>query len=200
MTVQTFDRPSTTERSDAELLAAVARRDETGMAELYDRYHLLAFSVAYRVVNDRARAEDVVQDAFLSIWRKAGTYTEGRGSVRTWLASIVRNRAIDIVRGRRGSDGDDETVLLNLHDPAPDVHDQVALRLEGRTVRTAVAALPMDQRAAIVMAYYEGRSHSEIAEATGLPLGTVKSRIRLAMHRLRSVMLDAPALMPTAHS
>ena len=187
MAVQTLNN----ERTDADLLQAIAARDDAALAALYDRYHVLAFSLALRVVNDRGRAEDVVQDAFLSIWRKAASYAEGRGSVKTWLASIVRNRAIDLVRARRESDGDDEAVLLALRDPGPGVLDAVTASLDRTTVRDAVIKLPAEQRQAIAMAYFEGRSHSEIAEVTGLPLGTVKSRIRLGMHRLRDLLQQA---------
>ena len=107
---QTLDTAAA-QRTDAELIDAIARHDDTALAALYDRYHLLAFSIALKVVNDRARAEDVVQDAFLAVWRRAGTYAEGRGSVRTWLACIVRNRAIDIVRGRREATADEIIAL-----------------------------------------------------------------------------------------
>ena len=192
MAVQTLNNEST----DVDLLRAIAGRDEAALAALYDRYHVLAFSLALRVVNDRGRAEDVVQDAFLSIWRKAASYAEGRGSVKTWLASIVRNRAIDLVRARRESDGDDEAVLLALRDPGPAVLDEVTASLDRTTVRDAVVKLPVEQRQAIAMAYFEGRSHSEIAEVTGLPLGTVKSRIRLGMHRLRDLLLQAGVSSP----
>lgn len=194
MARQTLDRLPT----DAQLLAGIGRCDEASLAALYDRYHVLAFSLALRVVNDRGRAEDVVQDAFLAVWRKAASYAEGRGSVKTWLTSIVRNRAIDLVRSRRESDADDEAVLLALRDPAPSVVDQVAAGLDRDAVRRAIAVLPVDQRQAITMAYFEGRSHSEIAEVTGLPLGTVKSRIRLAMQRLRAALLEA-GLAPAPH-
>jgi RNA polymerase sigma-70 factor (ECF subfamily) len=187
MILQTFDTTPT----DGELLDAIARGEEAGLATLYDRYHRLAFSLALRVVNDRGRAEDVVQDAFLSVWRKAAMYALGRGSVKTWLTSIVRNRAIDVIRARRESDADDDAVLLAIRDPSPSVLEQVAAGLERETVRAVIAQLPVEQRQAVAMAYFEGRSHSEIAEITGLPLGTVKSRIRLAMHRLRALLLDA---------
>jgi RNA polymerase sigma-70 factor (ECF subfamily) len=192
MVGQTFDMRQAAP-TDAELLDGIARQDESSLAALYDRYHLLAFSLALRVVNDRGRAEDVVQDAFLSVWRKAASYAEGRGSVKTWLTSIVRNRAIDVVRARRESDGDDEAVLLALRDPSPSVVEQVTASLDRDVVRAAIAGLPVDQRQAVVMAYFEGLSHSEISEATGLPLGTVKSRIRLGMHRLRTAILEAGA-------
>lgn len=197
--------PVDTGCADTQLLAGIARRDEPSLAALYDRYHLLAFSLALRVVNDRGRAEDVVQDAFLSVWRKAASYVEGRGSVKTWLTSIVRNRAIDLVRARRESDGDDGAVLLALRDPRPGVVEQVTANLDRDTLRGVIAELPTEQRQAIAMAYFEGRSHSEIAEVTGLPLGTVKSRIRLGMHRLKGLLIEAgmapsveeiPAMIP----
>ena len=191
MAGQTFDN----EHTDTQLLEGIAQGDEASLAVLYDRYHLLSFSLALRVVNDRGRAEDVVQDAFLSVWRKAGSYVAGRGSVKTWLTSIVRNRAIDLVRARRESDGDDEAVLLALRDPRPGVVEQVTASLDRQTIRTAIAELPLEQRQAIAMAYFEGLSHSEIADATGLALGTVKSRIRLGMHRLKGLLLDA-GVMP----
>jgi len=193
MPVQTLDIAQT----DVDLLANIARRDEASLAALYDRYHLLAFSVALRVVNDRGRAEDVVQDAFLAVWRKAASYTEGRGSVKTWLASIVRNRAIDIIRARRESDSDDEAALLALADPRPAVAEQVTASLDRELIHNAVRELPPHQRRAIAMAYFEGRSHSEISDVTGLPLGTVKSRIRLAMHRLREPLSEA-GMAPSA--
>ena len=189
MAVQTLDIPI----NDQELLAGIARRDEASLAALYDRYHLLAFSLALRVVNDRGRAEDVVQESFLAVWRRAGTYVEGRGSVKTWLTSIVRNRAIDLVRARRESDRDDEATLLALHDRAPSVLEQVTARLDRETLRALVERLPLEQRRTIAMAYFEGLSHSEIADATGTPLGTVKSRVRLGMHRLRDLLLEAGA-------
>jgi RNA polymerase sigma-70 factor, ECF subfamily len=191
MSVQTLDKPpvDSTALSDAELLDGIARRDGASLAALYDRYHVLAFSLALRVVHDRGRAEDVVQDAFLAVWRKAASYAEGRGSVRTWLTSIVRNRAIDLVRARRESDGDDEAVLLAIQDGTPSVIEQVTASLDRDAIRAAMAELPCEQRQAVTMAYFEGRSHTEIAELTGLPLGTVKSRIRLAMHRLRDILV-----------
>jgi RNA polymerase sigma-70 factor (ECF subfamily) len=187
MAIQTFDTVVT----DAELLAGIAHQDEASLAALYDRYHRLAFSLALRVVHDRGRAEDVVQDAFLSVWRRAGSFVEGRGSARTWLTSIVRNRAIDVVRARRESDADDEAVLLALRDGAPSVIEQVSATLDRDVVRAAIAELPLEQQRAIAMAYFEGLTHSEIAGVTGLPLGTVKSRIRLGLARLRDALLAA---------
>ena len=171
--------------TDLELIRAIAEQDEASLAELYDRYRSLCYALALRVVRDQGRAEDVVQDAFLSVWRKAGSFTPGRGSVRTWLTSVVRNRAIDIVRARRESTADDEPTLLAIRDPRPPVEEQVAHALDAELLRTVLAELPHEQRHAIGLAFFAGRSHVEIAEATDTPLGTVKSRIRLGMQRLR---------------
>jgi RNA polymerase sigma-70 factor, ECF subfamily len=177
--------------TDEVLIAGVAAEEPECLEQLYDRYRLLAFSLAFRVVGDRGRAEDVVQDAFLSVWRKGGSYRTGRGSVRTWLTSIVRNRAIDLVRGGKDRNHDDEDLLLGLHDDGPSIDDEVAARMDRDQVREALSALPADQLQALSLAYFDGLSHSEIAERTALPLGTVKSRIRLGLHRMRSVLDQA---------
>jgi RNA polymerase sigma-70 factor, ECF subfamily len=172
--------------TDEELLERIQRGEQAGLTALYDRHRSLAYALAIRVLNDPQRAEDVVQDAFLSVWRKAASYVFGRGTVRTWLSSIVRNRAIDIVRASRERTLADETPLLSIVDPGPAVDDEVAVRFDGEIVRSALLELPDDQRQAIDLAFYGGLSHSEIAEETGIPLGTVKSRIRLGIHRMRA--------------
>jgi RNA polymerase sigma-70 factor (ECF subfamily) len=172
--------------TDEELVERIQRGEQAGLTALYDRHRSLAYALALRVVRDPQRAEDVVQDAFLSVWRKAASYALGRGSVRTWLSSIVRNRAIDVVRASRERTLPDEAPLLGIVDPRPAVDDEVAVRFDGERVRIAIQDLPDDQRLAIHLAFYGGLSHSEIAEETGIPLGTVKSRIRLGMLRLRT--------------
>lgn len=177
--------------TDEALVAGIAQQEADCLEQLYDRYRLLAFSMAFRVVQDRGRAEDVVQDAFISVWRKGGSYRTGRGSVRTWLTSIVRNRAIDLVRGGKDRNHDDEELLLGLHDDGPSVSDEVTARLDRDQLREAMAALPLDQLQALSLAYFDGLSHSEIAERTALPLGTVKSRIRLGLHRMRGALEQA---------
>jgi RNA polymerase sigma-70 factor (ECF subfamily) len=174
------------EITDEELIERIQRGEQAGLTALYDRHRSLAYALALRVVRDPQRAEDVVQDAFLSVWRKAASYALGRGSVRTWLSSIVRNRAIDVVRASRERTLPDEAPLLGIVDPRPAVDDEVAVRFDGERVRIAIQDLPDDQRRAIHLAFYGGLSHSEIAEETGIPLGTVKSRIRLGMLRLRT--------------
>jgi len=177
--------------SDEALIQGIAAQEADCLEQLYDRYRLLAFSAAFRVVGDRGRAEDVVQDAFLSVWRKSGSYATGRGSVRTWLTSIVRNRAIDLVRSGKDRNHDDEELLLGLQDGGRDIADEVTARLEGEAVRAAMTSLPGDQLQALSLAYFDGLSHSEIAERTALPLGTVKSRIRLGLHRMRTALEQA---------
>ena len=187
MTEQTIDSTE----ADRALMARIAEGDASSLGALYDRHNPVAFRVALSIVRDHDRAEDVVQEAFLSVWLKGGSYTPGRGSVRSWLIGIVRNRAIDTLRGRRTSDVDDEATLLSLRDTGPSVVDQVVAKLEGETIRTALRKLSRQQRQAIAIAYYESRSRVEIATITGLPLGTVNGRIRLGLQHLRTHLLAA---------
>ncbi len=179
--------------SDEALIRRIADGDEAALAALHDRYRLFAHALAVRVLGDGARAEDVVQDAFLTVWRRAGTYAVERGSVRTWLATVVRNRAIDLVRSRRERlarpDRDDGERLQAMVDPAPMVVDAVVGAMERDMVRAAVEQLPDEQRHAIGLAFFRGLTHAEISAQTGVPLGTVKSRIRLGIQRLRGSLL-----------
>lgn len=175
--------------SDEALLAAIRRRDERGIALLYDRYGRLAFGLAYRVLGERGAAEDVVQDAFLSAWRRAESFETARGSVRTWLLSIVHHRAIDRLRGRAGrargdAPLDDFERVLAIEDPWREV-SQV---LQRETLQRAMAALPEAQRQAVELAYFDGYTQQEIATAMAVPVGTVKGRLRLAMQRLRTLL------------
>lgn len=183
--------PAEDAASDENLIEGIASGEHDCLEMLYDRYRLLALAAAFRVVSDHGRAEDVVQDAFLSVWRRAGSYATGRGTVRTWLTSIVRNRAIDIVRSGKHRNHDDEELLLGLQDGGREVADEVAARLEREAVRAAMTGLPQDQLQALSLAYFDGLSHSEIAQRTELPLGTVKSRIRLGLHRMRAALEQA---------
>ncbi len=172
-------------------MARIGAGDASSLGALYDRHNPIAFRVALSIVHDRDRAEDVVHDAFLSVWRKGGSYAPDRGSVKSWLIGIVRNRAIDTLRAQRASDADGEALLLSLRDNRPAVVDQVVARLEGETLRTALRKLSREQRQAIATAFYESRSHAEIATMTGLPLGTVHGRIRLGLRHLRTHLLAA---------
>jgi RNA polymerase sigma-70 factor, ECF subfamily len=174
---------------DHELVARVARQEFGALDALYARYGRIAFSVAHRVLGDFEAAEDVVQEVFLTVWRRAHTYAPDRGSVRTWLLSITRNRAIDVARGRaarpHGVPLDDILALPAGDDPAA----EALRRIEATRVRAALERLPAAQRGVIELAFFSGFSYPEIAARIGIPLGTVKSRIRLALERLRVVLL-----------
>lgn len=158
---------------------------------LYDRYRAVAYALALRITADAQLAEDVVQDAFLGVWRNADRYAAGRGSVRTWLLSIVHHRAIDLVRRRRPTEsipteGDSSESVLTVADPWP----EVAGRLDRDRIRAALARLSEVQREAVELAYFGGLTQVEIADRVGAPLGTVKSRIRLGLLALRQALLD----------
>jgi len=172
----------------------LAGGDLGALDRLYDQYGAMAFSIAYRITGDRSAAEDVVQDAFLGAWRNAGRYAEARGSVRTWLLSIVHHRAIDAVRRRRPTVElpDAEAVLPDTL-TLPDTWGDVELRLNRDAVRDALTRLSEVQREAIELAYFGGLTQMEIAERTGVPLGTVKGRMRLGLQGLRAVLLPPDA-------
>ena len=175
--------------SDEELLAAVGRRDEAAVAALYDRYGRLAFSLAYRILGDQGAAEDVVQDAFLSVWRRAASFQPGRGSVRTWLLSIVHHRAIDRLRGTAGRARRDTALeevdrVAALDDP----WREVELTLQRDVLKKGLATLPEEQRRTIELAYFGGYTQTEIAGAMGVPIGTVKGRMRIGLQKLRALL------------
>ncbi len=152
----------------------------------------MAFSIAYRITGDRTAAEDAVQEAFLGAWRNAARYVDARGSVRTWLLSIVHHRAIDAIRRRRPTTelpDTDASVPSAL--TLPDTWAEVEQRLDRDTVRAALATISEVQREAIELAYFGGLSQTEIAERTGVPLGTVKGRLRLGLAGLRAALLAA---------
>jgi len=152
----------------------------------------MAFSIAYRITGDRAAAEDVVQEAFLGAWRNAARYVDARGSVRTWLLSIVHHRAIDAIRRRRPTvELPDAEVTLPDTLTLPDVWSDVELRLDRDSVLEAMRSISDVQREAIELAYFGGLTQTEIAERTGVPLGTVKGRLRLGLQGLR-VALSPP--------
>ena len=171
------------------MLVRLADGELDALEDLYDRYKTMAFSIAYRITNDTTMAEDVVQDAFLGAWRNAARYVEGRGSVKTWLLSIVHHRAIDAIRRRRPTT---ELPDLELPPPAaftlPDVWAEVAAGLDADTVREALGVLSDVQREAIELAYFGGLTQQEIADRTGTPLGTVKSRMRLGLLAMRRAL------------
>jgi RNA polymerase sigma-70 factor (ECF subfamily) len=179
--------------ADEDLMPLVERKDASAFEVLYDRHGGAAYSLAYRIVGDRSAAEDVTQEAFLSLWRSGARYDRARGSVRTWLLGVVRNRAIDALRREATRAPTVELQLERLPDQGPytELTDVEALRQEAaREVRGALRMLPADQLKVIELAYFAGLSHSEIAEALGMPLGTVKGRMRLAMEKIRGTLAE----------
>jgi len=155
--------------------------DQSALAELYDRYSSVVYAVALRVLNDAAAAEDVLQEVFLQLWRNPNAFDAARGSLGAWLAVITRNRAIDSVRKRR-PETDIEDVIVSV---APDLASEADRSRAAEKVRGVLGSMPTAQRSALEMAYFEGMSHSEIADKTGEPLGTIKTRIRTGLMTLR---------------
>ncbi len=173
-------------RDDVALLEQIVRHDPEGIALLYDRYSGVAFALAYRLLCDRSAAEDVVQGAFLNVWRHASTYNAQRGTVRTWLLTIVHHQAINVLRGSRSRGG----MALDIEEISPlvgddDVAATVERGLDRDQVRAALATLPSDQQQVVILAYFGGLTHREISECAAIPLGTVKGRMRLALEKLR---------------
>ena len=181
---------SDADRTDRAWMDRLAGGDLGALDRLYEQYGAMAFSIAYRITGDRSAAEDVVQDAFLGAWRNAGRYAGARGSVRTWLLSIVHHRAIDAIRRRRPTVElpDPEAVLPDAL-TLPDAWGDVELRLDREAVQVALARISDVQREAIELAYFGGLTQTEIAERTGVPLGTVKGRLRLGLQGLRAALL-----------
>jgi RNA polymerase sigma-70 factor (ECF subfamily) len=160
------------------VLRRLAEGDASALAELYDRHAGLAFGLALRILRERTEAEDVVQEAFVQVWRQAGRYDPGRGSPEAWLCAIVRTRAIDRLRRRLSRREQPEI-------PEPTAATTTPAPEGVLAVRKALQILSADQRRALELAYYEGLTQSEIARRLDEPLGTIKTRIRTAMLRLR---------------
>ncbi|MGH9512557.1 MAG: sigma-70 family RNA polymerase sigma factor [Terriglobales bacterium] len=169
--------------NDEQLMAAVRSGDESAMGALYDRYSGVVYSVALRVLGDTGKAEDILQEIFMQLWRKPSLFDSQRGSIGPWLAVIARNRAIDALRKRRPEDDIADVVVSVTPDMAGDAGRHQAMD----RVRGALASMPAEQRTTLEMAYFEGLTHTEIAARTGEPLGTVKTRIRSGLLALRKV-------------
>jgi RNA polymerase sigma factor (sigma-70 family) len=180
------------EARDRELLLRVRRGDEEAFRGLFGRYAPVARALALRVVRQSQLAEEIVQEAFLALWRNPEGYDERRGSVRAWLMGMVHHRAVDAVRREEAHRRRAEDMVAGLRDaeadPSEDLVEELGRPEERRLVRRALEALPDEQRAVIEMMYFDGLTQSKIAEATGIPLGTVKSRTLLGMRRLRSAL------------
>ena len=181
--------PEQAPTSDVELLNSIARGDEQALASLYDRYNLILFSLILRILHSREEAEDVLQEVFLQVWSRAADFDQTRGRPFTWLVTLARSRAIDRLRSLGSRDRAALEATRETTDEVQDATDDVIRSEEGEIVRRALAELPEEQRRALLLAYFEGLTQSEIAARLGSPLGTVKTRMRSGMIKLRE-MLD----------
>ena len=181
-------KPEQTEGSDVELLHAVARGDEAALARLYDSYRVILFGLLVRILNSREEAEDILQDVFIQVWRRAKDFDEQRGRPFTWLVTLARSRAIDRLRllgarQRLAASAERERV-----DEVSDALTDAIKGTQQEVVRRALAELPEEQKTTLVLAYFEGLTQSEIAAKLGAPLGTVKTRMRSGMIKLRALL------------
>jgi RNA polymerase sigma-70 factor (ECF subfamily) len=194
-------RPRTHDYSeflDEALLALAAREDERALAELYDRYSRVAYGLALRIVRDPALAEDAVQEAFLTVWRTAGSFRPDRAKPSTWILTLVHRRAVDVVRREErrraapleGTEEPDERGLA--------ADEEIELTDRRRLVQEALRQLPDEQREALELAYYGGLTQSELAERLSVPLGTIKSRMFTGLRRLRDLLSEAGLDEPLA--
>ena len=183
-----------TRLDDETLLRLIAHSQEAALSELYDRYSRLVYSVALNTLGDQERSEEVTQDVFERVWEKASTFSAEQGRVVNWLTSIARHRSIDFYRQTRSHREDlqltwQEAEAIDLPD-GQNVEWEVDLVQRQQRIRWAVAQLPTEQKQALGMAFFQGLTHPEIAAALGEPLGTVKTRIRLGMQKLRTLLQD----------
>jgi RNA polymerase sigma-70 factor, ECF subfamily len=173
-------------RSDAgdemRLVARIRAGDQQAMSELYDRYAKVVYAVALRVLQDAGGAEDVLQDVFLQLWRNPDAFDASRGSLAAWLSVISRHRSIDRLRKRRPETDIEDCVIAS----GPDLRDETERTLVIEKVRVVMAEMNPDQRKVLELAFFQGLTHTEIAEKTGEPLGTVKTRIRSGLQQLRA--------------
>jgi RNA polymerase sigma-70 factor (ECF subfamily) len=175
------------EQDDRVLVAGIARREPAALERLYERHRMVVYYLAFKILNNRESAEEVALEVFWQVWREAERYDGQRGSIGAWLATLARSRAIDALRARRGNPAveDDVEKVALATDPGDDPEIQVSLGQRAELVRSALDSLPAEQRAALELSFFSGLSHLEIAEQLQEPLGTVKTRIRSAMLRLR---------------
>ena len=179
---------------DEALVRLIAQSHEQALAQLYDRYNRLIFSLALAIVNDRETAEEVTLDVFMRVWQKAGTYRVEQAKVSTWLTHIARHHAIDVLR-RRAARLDQSAVhwedaIRNIESSQPSPHESAELSLRRARIHAALARLPVEQRQALLLAYFGGYTQSQIAEMLAQPLGTIKTRLRLAMQKLREFLKE----------
>jgi len=186
-----------TKFDDENLIRLISRSQTEALGELYNRYNRLVFGMARNSVGDQALAEEITQDVFMRVWNKASTYQAEQGKVVNWIAGIARNRAIDVFRRQKSRlDGNSLSLEdLPFFDP-PDslnVEREIESKFKKQRIQQALFLLPQEQREALALAYFRGYTHEEAAEALGQPLGTIKTRIRLGMQKLRQILEDEQA-------
>ncbi|MDQ3257727.1 MAG: sigma-70 family RNA polymerase sigma factor [Acidobacteriota bacterium] len=174
--------------TDVEMLHAVARGDETAFAALHDRYAHILFGLMLRILHSRVDAEDVLQEVFLQVWQRAANFDETRGRPFTWLVTLARSRAIDRLRSSNARDRVASEAAYDVMETVGDAGDEAMLAENRDVVRHALAAIPEDQRRTLHLAYFEGLTQTEIASQLGEPLGTVKTRMRSGMTKLRDLI------------
>jgi len=170
--------------NDEFLLDRVRANDPKAMADVFDRYGGTVYSVALRILKDPGQAEDVMQEIFFQVWQNPNTFVQGRGSLGAWLAVVARNRAIDFLRRRKPTDSVDEVILTSKTNLASEIERNMMME----RIRELLKSLPFEQQKSVELSFFEGLSHAEIAAKTGDPLGTVKTRIRLALISIRKAI------------
>ena len=176
--------------ADEDLISLVEASDAEAFSTLYDRHSRAAFSLAHRMMGERQAAEDLAQDAFIKVWRGAGSYRAERGSVRTWILSIVRNRGIDLLRSHTSRRKAQERIEVSASRSQPsEAFAETWRNIQRAQVREALESLPIEQLKILTLVYFSGYSHAEISDLLGLPLGTVKGRIRLGLQKLRGLLV-----------
>ena len=183
--------------ADEDLISLAATSDAEAFAALYDRHARAAYSLAYRMMGEKQAAEDIAQDAFLKVWRSAESYRAERGSVRTWILSIVHNRAIDQLRSMASRRRMQDKVEASVPRSQPsEAFSEIWRNSQREQVREALGALPPEQLKILELAYFSGYTHVEIAELLGLPLGTIKGRMRLGLKKMRERFDSEGAAVP----
>ncbi len=185
---------SSDEPDDLQLLERIAAKDRDALNDLYSRYMTPVYSLSLHMLKQPSLAEEVTQDVFLNIWLKAESFNSGRGNPRSWIMSVTHHRVVDVIRSRRRStvmtDPEGYDTLERLPSSGPSVESQVTQRLDRERIEKALDTLPDNQREVIELAYFEGYSQSEMADLLGQPLGTIKTRVRLAMQKLKAALQE----------
>lgn len=186
--ITNFLIPQIVQISDAELLSKIANGDENALAELYDRYRAILFGFLLRILHNRTEAEDILQEVFIQVWQRASNFDESRGKAFTWLVTLTRSRAIDRIRALDSRSRTVEQATREQSDVVSDAETDAILSQRSETIRAALKNLSEEQRQVLLLAYFDGFSQTEISQRLNSPLGTVKTRMRNGMIRLRELL------------